>query len=93
MCRDFLSLCIYVLEQDTFQSCSLRRKLHIMRLSDSPLCRCGAEEETSALILCECEALASLSHAYLGSFFLQTEGIKIIILGSIWKFSEATALL
>jgi hypothetical protein len=27
-------------------------------------------------ILCECEALASLKHKYLGSFFLDTEDIK-----------------
>ena len=48
----------------------LRRHLHLMGLSDSPLCRrCGAEDETSAHILCECEALASLTHAHLGSFF------------------------
>ena len=40
---------------------TLRRHLHLMGLSDSPLCRrCGAEDETSALILCECEALAPL---------------------------------
>jgi hypothetical protein len=46
-----------------------RRHLHLMGLSDSPLCRrCGAEDETSAHILCECEALASLRRAYLGSF-------------------------
>jgi hypothetical protein len=30
--------------------------------------RCGAEEETSAHVLCECKALASLRHTYLGSF-------------------------
>ena len=36
-----------------------RRHLHLMGLSDSPLYRCGAEDESSALILCECEALAS----------------------------------
>ena len=39
-----------------------KRHLHLMGLSDSPLCRrCGAEDETSAHILCECEALASLT--------------------------------
>jgi len=44
-------------------------------LLDSPLCRkCGVGEETSADILCECEALASLRHTYLGSFFLGAEG-------------------
>ena len=31
---------------------------------------CGTEEENSVHVLCECEALASLRHAYLGSFFL-----------------------
>ena len=37
--------------------------LHLIGLSDSPLCRrCGAEEETSVHIVCECEALASNRH-------------------------------
>jgi hypothetical protein len=50
--------------------------LHLMGLSDSPLCRrCGGEDETSVHILCECEALASLRHMYLGSF-LEPEDIK-----------------
>jgi hypothetical protein len=49
---------------------------HLTRLSDSPLCRrCGAEDETSAHIVGECEALASLRHVYLG-FFLEPEDIK-----------------
>jgi len=40
---------------------NLRTHLHLIGLSDSPLCRrCAAEDETSAHILCECEALASL---------------------------------
>ena len=46
---------------------TLRRHLYLPGLLDSPLCRrCGAGEETSAHILCECEALASHRHAYLG---------------------------
>ena len=50
---------------------TLRRHFHLLGLSDSPLCRrCGAEGETSAHILCECEALASFRHVYLGFFFL-----------------------
>jgi len=54
---------------------TLRRHLHLMGLSGSPLCRrCGAEDETLAHILCECEALASLRCAYLGSY-LQPEDI------------------
>ena len=36
---------------------------------------CGNEKETSVHILCECEALASLRYAYLGSFFLDPEDI------------------
>ena len=45
---------------------TLRRHLYLMGLISSPLCsRCAAEEETSAHILCEYEALASLRHAYL----------------------------
>jgi hypothetical protein len=60
---------------------NLTRHLDLIGLSDSPLCRCGAEDETSAHILCECEALASLRHAYLGSSFLDLEDIKSISLG------------
>jgi hypothetical protein len=61
---------------------TLRRYLHLTGLSDSPLCRrCGAEDETSAHVLCECEALASLTHVYLGSFFLESEDVKSINLG------------
>ena len=63
---------------------TLRRYLHLMGLSDSPLCRrYGAEDETSAHFLCECEALASHKHVYLGSFFLESENIKIVSLGAI----------
>jgi hypothetical protein len=59
-----------------------------MGLSDSPLCRrFGAEDETSAHILCECEALVSLRHVYPGSFFLELEDIKSVSLGAIWNFS------
>ena len=72
---------------------TLRRHLHVLRLPDSPLCRrCGAEEETSAPVLCECEALASLRHEYLGSFFSEPEDIKSIILEAIWNYSKVTGL-
>jgi hypothetical protein len=55
---------------------TLRRHLHIMGLLDSPLCRkFGAVEETSAHVLCECEALATLRHIYLGSFILDPEEV------------------
>ena len=72
---------------------TLRRHLHLLGLHDSPLCRkCGAKEETSAHILCECEALASLRHAHPGSFFLEPEDIRRIGLGAIWTYSKATGL-
>jgi len=71
---------------------TLRRHLHQIGLSGSPLCRFGGEDETSAHILRECETLASLRHAYRGSFFLEPEDIKSIILGAIWNFSKATGL-
>ena len=67
--------------------------LHLMGLSGSPLCRrCRAEDETSAHILCECEALASLRRTYLGSFFFNPEAIKSVSLGAIWNFSKVTGL-
>jgi hypothetical protein len=53
-----------------------------MGLINSLPCRkCGAQDETSAHILCQCEALASLRHAYLGSFFLEPENIKNVNFG------------
>jgi hypothetical protein len=72
---------------------TLRRYLHLMGLIDSPLCRrYGAEEEISVHVLCEFEALASLRHAYLGSFFLYTDDVKSLSLGVIWNFSKGTRL-
>jgi len=63
---------------------TLRRRLYLLELLDSPLCRkCGVRGETSAHILCECETLASLRHAYLGSFFLEPEDIRSLGLGAI----------
>ena len=72
---------------------TLRRHLHLLGLLDSSLCRrCGAEDETSSHTLCECEALSSLRHVYLGFFFLDPEDIKSISLGTIWNFSKVTGL-
>jgi hypothetical protein len=71
---------------------TVRRQLHLMGLSDSPLCRrCGAEDETSAHTLGECKA--SLRHAYLGSFSLEPEDINSISVGAIWNFSKVKELL
>jgi hypothetical protein len=60
-----------------------------MWLSNNPICRkCGTEEETSVHVLCECEALASLRHSYLGSFFLGPKDIRKLNIGVIWKFAK-----
>jgi hypothetical protein len=65
-----------------------------MGLSNDPTCRkCGTEEETSVHILGECEALASLRNMYLGSFFLDSEDIRMLEVGAIWKFAKETGLL
>jgi len=64
----------------------------MMGLSGSRLYRCGAQEETSAHILCECEALAILRHTYLGSFFLDLGDVKSLSVGAIWNFSKGTGL-
>ena len=49
-------------------------------------------EENAAHILCECEGLASLRHAYLGSFYLESEDIKNLSLGDTWNFSKIMGL-
>jgi hypothetical protein len=75
---------------------SLRRHLYIPHngLSNNPTCRkCGTEEENSVHILCECEALPSLRHSHLGSFFLDPEDIRKLRIGAIWIFAQGTGLL
>jgi len=62
-----------------------------MGLNGNPTCRKrGTVEETSAHILCECEALR---HAHLGSFFLNPEDIRVLGMGAIWNFVKGTGLL
>jgi hypothetical protein len=73
---------------------TLRRHLHVMGLSNNPICRkCGTEEETSVHIFCACEALASLRRAHLGSFFLDPEDIRKLSIGAVWHFGKGTGLL
>jgi hypothetical protein len=73
---------------------TLRRHFYLLGLLDSPLCwGCGVKEETSAHILCECEALASLRHMCLSSF-LEPEDIKSIGMGAIFcSFGKAPVIL
>ena len=71
----------------------LRRYLYQLGLLDSHLWRkCGVGEETSAHILCDCEDLASLWHAYLGCFLLEPVDIRSLGLGSIWSYRNITGL-
>ena len=53
----------------------------------------GGGGEISVHILCEFEALASLRHTYMGSFFLDPEDIKKLGVWVIWSFSKGTGLL
>jgi hypothetical protein len=70
---------------------TLRRHLYVMGLTDSPFCRrCGAEEESSAHVLCECEALATLKPTWI-HFSLDPENIRV--LWTISNFTEGKRLL
>ena len=72
---------------------TLRRHHYLLGLLDRPLCRkCGVGEETSAHILCACEALPSHRHAYLFCFILEPEDVKSLGFGAIWNFSKVTGL-
>jgi hypothetical protein len=51
------------------------------------------KEKISVHIMSECEATASLRHAYLGSFFLDPEDIMNLSIGDIWNFGTGTGLL
>jgi hypothetical protein len=65
-----------------------------MGLSSNPTYRkCGTEEQTSVHILYECEGLASLRHAHLGSFSLDPEHIRKLSIGAIWNCGKGTGLL
>jgi hypothetical protein len=73
---------------------TLRRHLYIMGLSNNLTCRkCGTGRKPQNHILCECEALASLRHTHLASFFLDPEDIRKLSIGAIWNFAKGTWLL
>jgi len=44
-------------------------------------------------IICLSEAIASLRHTYLGSFFLDPEDIRKLSRRAIWNFAKGTGLL
>ena len=72
---------------------TLRSHLYVMGLSNNPICKkCGTGEETSGHVLCVCEAVASLRHSCLGSFFLDPEDIRKLNIGVIWKSAKGGLL-
>ena len=66
---------------------TLSRILYIMELI-SPLFR----GENLSPYLCECEALVSCRHTYLGSSFWDPEYVRSLSLGVIWNFSNVAGL-
>jgi hypothetical protein len=55
-----------------------------MGLTEIPLYRkYGTEDETSAHVLCKCEALATHIYHHLGSFFLDHGDFRNLNLGAI----------
>ena len=62
---------------------TLRRHLHLMGLSCSPLRRrYGAEEETSIHVLFDCEAPAAFRYAYLGPLFWTQRKLRVYVWGT-----------
>ena len=51
-----------------------------------------AEEETTAHVLSECEALATPRHTYLGSLFLGAENVSSLSLGAVWNCIKGAEL-
>jgi len=44
--------------------------------------KCEPEEETSDQVMCKSEALATLKHTSVGSFFLYSEDVRNLTLGA-----------
>jgi hypothetical protein len=67
-----------------------RKHLYLLGLLDSLLCsKGGVGEETSAHIVCECEARMC---TWVGYFFLEPEDIRSLGLGAIWNYSKFSGL-
>ena len=71
---------------------TLRRHPYLTSLTNNLTCwRCGTEDERLSHTQCECEALASLRHSYLGSC-LDPEDINSLNPRAIGNFSKATGV-
>jgi hypothetical protein len=65
----------------------MKKHLSIIGLTENSLHRsCGAQKGTSAHVLRTCEALVTLRHHYLGSFSLDAEDVRNLVLESNWVF-------
>jgi hypothetical protein len=72
---------------------TIRKHLNILGLMASPSCRnCSPEEETSAHVLWECEALATLSLTYLGFSLIDPEDVLNLSLGNNWNLIKGMGL-
>jgi hypothetical protein len=60
---------------------TLRRYTYIMGMIGSPSGRRCWQRRKPQLIFCEYEAMATLRHTYLGSFFLDPEDVRSLGLG------------
>jgi hypothetical protein len=69
-------------------------KIGILAITRYLLWRLGEPQgQSGQVILCEGEALASLRHKHLGSFFLNPEDIRVLGVAAIWNFAKGTRLL
>jgi hypothetical protein len=68
--------------------------LYIMGLTAGSLCgSCRAEKETSVHVLCECEAVTTPRHAYVGAFVLNPEDVVGLSLGAVWNFIKGATVI
>jgi hypothetical protein len=62
----------YKITQCNYRHCHLKWHLFKQCLTDEPNCeRCLGEDESATHILCDCEAIASLTFRHLGQFFVE----------------------
>ena len=62
-----------------------------MKLIDSPTCKhCGLVEESTAHVICECDALSNTRLQFFGKPFLVVSEIRCLRVSDIIKFIRAT---
>ena len=58
--------------------CGLNRHLHKLRLSATPTCSCGLEEETGMHIICDCPKFLQLRRRFLGDYFMRPSEVAVL---------------